>query len=85
MEFATGKEKWLSRSPGKSKLILADDQLILITEYGALVLVKPTPDGYEETAKARVVKGTCYTAPTLANGKLYVRSDKEMVCIAMKK
>ncbi|MCH8828635.1 MAG: hypothetical protein IID45_03555 [Planctomycetes bacterium] len=59
--------------------------MMIITEYGALVLAKPSPDGYVETGKARVVKGTCYTAPTLANGRLYVRSDKEMVCIEMKK
>lgn len=85
VEFATGKEQWASRSPGKGKLIIADGQMIIITEYGALVLAKPTPDGYGETAKAQIVKGTCYTAPTLANGKLYVRSDKEMVCIHMKK
>jgi len=83
VEFATGKEKWVSRSPGKGKLIIADGQMIIITEYGALVLAKPTPDGYVETSKSRIVKGTCYTAPSLANGKLYVRSDQEMVCIEM--
>jgi outer membrane protein assembly factor BamB len=85
VEFATGKEKWSSRSPGKGKLIIADGQMIIITEYGGLVLAKPSPNSYQETAKARVVKGTCYTAPTLANGKLYVRSDKEMVCIDFRK
>ncbi len=84
VEFATGEEKWVSRFPGKGKMIIADGQMIIITEYGELVLAKPTPESYSETAKAQVVKGTCYTAPTLAGGKLYVRSDKEMVCIDMK-
>ena len=74
----------MSRSPGKGKLIVADEQMIIITESGQLVLAKPSPEGYQQTAKFQVVKGTCYTAPTLANGKLYVRSDKEMVCIQMK-
>ena len=59
--------------------------MIVITESGTLVLAPASPDGYTETAKARVVQGTCYTAPTLANGKLYLRSDQEMVCIEMKK
>ncbi|GAB4137660.1 MAG: hypothetical protein Tsb009_05270 [Planctomycetaceae bacterium] len=85
VEFATGNEKWSSRSPGKSKAILADGMLVLITEFGDLVLVKPSPNGYSELAKARILKGTCYTAPTLANGKLYVRSNREMVCIDMKR
>ena len=69
--------------------MLDNDIVGVIAPYteanGALVLAKPTPDGYSETAKAPIVKGTCYTAPTLANGKLYIRSDKEMVCIEMKK
>jgi outer membrane protein assembly factor BamB len=85
VDFATGQEKWVSRSPGKGKLIIADGQMIIITESGSLVLAKPSPEGYIETAKARIVKGTCYTAPTLANGKLYIRSDMELVCLEMKK
>ena len=85
VEFATGKEKWVSRSPGKGKLIIADGQMIVITETGELVLSPVSPDGFKETSKARVVKGTCYTAPSLANGKLYVRSNQEMVCIEMRK
>lgn len=85
VEFASGKEQWISRSPGKGKAIVADGQMILITEEGDLALAVASPERYSETAKARVVEGTCYTAPTLANGKLYVRSDKEMVCIEMKK
>lgn len=84
VDFATGKEKWQSRSPGKGKLIIADGQMIVITEYGELVLAPVSPDGFRATAKARVVQGTCYTAPTLVNGKLYLRSDREMVCINIK-
>ncbi len=84
IEFDTGDEKWVSRMPGKGKLIIADGQMIIITEYGELVLATPSPDGYLETAKAKLLDGTCYTAPTLVNGKLYIRSDKELVCIDMK-
>jgi outer membrane protein assembly factor BamB len=84
IDFATGEEKWVTRSSGKGKLIIADGQIILVSEYGDLMLAPVSSDGFEPTAKARVVKGTCFTAPTLAGGKLYVRSDKEMVCIEMK-
>ena len=43
-----------------------------------------SPDGFRETAKARLLRGTCYTAPSLAGGRLYLRSDQEMVCVEMK-
>ena len=85
VEFATGEEKWVSRSPGKGKLIIADGQLIIIAEWGALVLAPATPDGFQPTEPARLLKGTCYTAPSLANGKLYLRSNEEMVCLDFKR
>ncbi|QDT45550.1 outer membrane biogenesis protein BamB [Gimesia alba] len=83
--FHTGKEKWSSRSPGKGKLIIADGQMIIITETGELVLAPVSSDGFHPASQARVLKGTCYTAPALANGRLYVRSNQQLVCIDMKK
>ena len=84
VEFATGNEMWVSRAPGKGKLIIAGGQMIIVTESGQLVLAQPSPDGYLQTARSKLLRGTCYTAPTLANGKLYIRSDEEVVCIEMK-
>ncbi len=84
LDFSTGEEEWESEAPGKGKLIIADGQMIIVTEEGRLVLAVPTPDGYTETARAKVLDGISYTAPSLANGKLYIRSNEEMVCIDFK-
>ncbi len=59
--------------------------MIVITETGELVLAPVSPDGFKETSNAPVMKDTCYTTPSLANGKLCARSNQEMVCIEMKK
>ena len=56
----------------------------LVTEAGELVLGPVSPEGFQQTAKARVLKGTCYTTPSLAGGRLYLRSDQEMVCVLLK-
>lgn len=85
IDFMTGQEKWTAREPGKVKLILADGQLIMINEEGVLYLAPISSEGLTPTAEARVLTGTCYTAPSLAQGKLYLRSDQEMVCIEMRK
>lgn len=84
VDFASGEERWESRDPGKGKLIIADGQMILLTENGELVLAPVSPDGFSATATAQLLRGTCYTAPSLANGKLYLRSDQEMVCVDVK-
>ncbi len=85
IDFATGKEKWNTRKTAKGNIIIADGQIILINEEGELILATATADGYTSTAKARLFRGgVCYTAPTLVQGKLYLRSDREMVCVALK-
>lgn len=85
VDMQTGKQIWESRTPGKSNFILAEGQLIMLTEAGELVLAPASPDGFEATASAQVVEGISYTQPSLAHGKLYVRSDQELACIEMKK
>lgn len=84
IEAATGKEKWMKSGFQKGSLILADGHLIVLSERGVLATIEATPEEYIEKAKAQVLKGKCWTMPTLANGKLYVRNQKELVSIDMK-
>ncbi len=85
IDFASGERKWETRGPGKGKMIMADGQLIILTESGKLALAPVSPDGYKATAEVQLLEGTSYTAPVLVNGKLYLRSNEEMVCIDLKK
>ena len=85
VEFATGKEVWNTRGTVKGNLIVADGRMVLINEEGELILAPATPAGFKPTARARIFRGgLCYTAPSLANGRLYVRSDQELVCVQMR-
>ena len=86
VELATGEEKWETRGPGKGKMIMADGQMINLSENGTLALAPPSPDGYQPTAEAtNLLKGISYTAPTLVAGKLYLRSNEEMVCVDLRR
>ena len=64
-------------------MILADGHLIILSDRGKLGLAEATPAGYIEKASAKVLNGLCWTVPTLANGKLYVRNEAEMICLDM--
>ena len=79
----TGREKWKTRGYGKGTLMLADDHLIILSDRGKLGLAEATPSAYNEVASAEILSGLCWTVPTLANGKLYARNEKEMVCLDM--
>ena len=74
-----GKMKWGKRGMGKGSLILADGRLVVLTDQGKLLLAKATPDGWEETGSLQALEGKCWTSPTLANGRLYLRNHTEMV------
>ena len=80
-DASTGEEKWKAGGFQKGSLIAADGHLIVLGENGKLALVEATPEEYREVASVKILRGKCWTIPTLANGKLYLRNQKEMVCL----
>lgn len=73
--------KWNQPRFGCGCLILVDGHVIVLTEKGELVAVEATPDSYKEKARARVLDdGPCRAHPALANGRLFARDQKRLVC-----
>jgi outer membrane protein assembly factor BamB len=81
IELATGEVKWSKEGFGPGGTILAGNTLVVLGDAGQLVLVDPKPDAYTELARADVLKGKCWSTPTVANGRIYARSTKELVCL----
>ena len=81
IEANTGAKQWATRGFGKGSLLLVDGHLIVLGDGGKLALVEATPSGYKEKANAQILQGKCWTVPTLAGGKLYLRNQKEVVCL----
>jgi outer membrane protein assembly factor BamB len=81
---ATGERVWQQPRFGKGNLIAADGKLFISTMNGELVIVRATPRAYEEIGRA-VVLGSTRQAPSLAGGLLYLRDDREIVCVDVKK
>ena len=81
IEANTGAEQWVARGFGKGSLIYADGNLIVLGDAGRLALVEATPREYKEKGDVQLLHGKCWTAPSIAGGKLYVRNHEEMVCL----
>lgn len=79
----SGEDVWAKRLLGKGSLILADGLLIALGDRGQLVLAEATPAGYEERGRMQVFDDKTWTSPTLAGGKLFLRGQKELVCIGV--
>jgi outer membrane protein assembly factor BamB len=81
VELATGKVMWTRKRFGCGAMVLADGNLIVLTERGDLVLVEATPTGYLEKARAHVMGNLpCRAHLALANGRLYGRDGAKLVC-----
>jgi outer membrane protein assembly factor BamB len=85
IELKTGKVQWTQKPFGCASLILADGQLIALTEKGDLVLLAPSPKGYQEKARAHVLTFPCRAEMALADGRLYARDGAMLMCWNLKK
>ena len=80
LDAETGEEKW--KAQGKGTLIVADGHLVILGERCNLSIVEATPAGFVEKANTLVFRRSrCGTVPSLANGRIYLRDNKEIVRI----
>jgi outer membrane protein assembly factor BamB len=78
---ATGAIKWEKPGFGAGQVILVDGKVLGLSDFGELVSVEATPAAYKELSRAKVVAGKCWSTPTVSNGRIYVRSTKEGLCL----
>jgi len=82
---ATGIAKWETGGFSHGSLLFADNQFIVFSENGRLALVDASPDNYLEKDEVRILGSyKSWTAPSLANGKLYIRNQRRIICLDMR-
>lgn len=85
LSVATGEQTWASRGLGKGSLLAADGNLLIIlSDTGTLLLAEANPGAYTELARFQAMEGKAWTAPALANGRLYLRDQDEIMALEMK-
>ncbi|GBD36474.1 Outer membrane protein assembly factor BamB [bacterium HR36] len=88
LDLRTGKTLWNARREiDKGCLLYADGRLIVFTEKGELVLVEPGDDSYTIRGRYQVFPGShsTWALPALAAGRLFVRNDRELVCLDLRR
>ncbi|MEQ2006804.1 MAG: PQQ-binding-like beta-propeller repeat protein [Limisphaerales bacterium] len=81
VELITGDVKWAQPGFGPGNVILAGGQILALTDTGEVVLAEATTAGYKELSRAKAVVGKCWSTPAVSNGRVFVRSTKEAVCL----
>jgi outer membrane protein assembly factor BamB len=85
LEAKTGKQLWKKEKVGYFHAGLVrtgDGKLLILNDAGILTLLEVDAKGAKEVARAKVCGGTLVT-PALADGRLYVRDDKEVICLRL--
>lgn len=97
LELLTGKVLWQHPGLGRSTLLYADGHLIVLTEFGTLLVVRATPAGYQPVSELtlqgaagsgeehRLLKHPAWTPPILAQGRLYARGADRLVCLDLRR
>ncbi|HET6576469.1 MAG TPA: PQQ-binding-like beta-propeller repeat protein [Fimbriiglobus sp.] len=83
VEAATGKVLWSQAKVGKYHAALlrtGDNKLLMLDDAGSLMLLQPDPAGYKELCRSKVC-GATWAHPALSDGRVYVRDEKELICL----
>jgi hypothetical protein len=94
VEWATGKVRWSKPGLTRATVLLVDDHLVVLTEYGRLLLVEATPDEYRELAdvtleaevggrRRPLLRHPAWNAPVLSRGVLYLRGADRLVALEL--
>jgi outer membrane protein assembly factor BamB len=84
VEWKTGAVKWSKPKFGSTSLIAVDGGLLGVVESGEIVRFEASPEGYREKARAAILGSPTRAAPALADGRLFFRDPKQLVCVKLK-
>jgi outer membrane protein assembly factor BamB len=100
LDAASGKQLWQSDkvtelNTGASIHLTAvpgSDCVFLFTDRGDLLLARLTAAGYQEISRAHLIEPTnefgarkmAWTPPAYANGCVFLRNDKEVICASLR-
>lgn len=73
-----GESKWSEKGFGLGSLILVGNKLVVLSDKGVLKIVDAVPEAYTEKESIQALNGKSWTAPSFANGNVYVRNLTEM-------
>ena len=86
MNLRNGTIKWTQPLSGnRGNIITADGKLIVVSERGEVVLCDASEKGFNEHGRFQALGGRCWSPPSFADSKLYIRNNSgRLVCYDLK-
>lgn len=96
LDLKTGDRVWTSEQPtpiarwSTVHMVKNGDRYWMLNERGELIIARLSPRGYEELSRSKLIEptqgqlnqrgGVVWAHPAFANGHIFARNDKELVC-----
>ena len=85
LDPANGNVLWMQEIGQYTSVLGVDDTVIALSgKTGEMVMIDAAAPEYKELGRCTPLGGTSWAAPIIANGRLYVRNQKELACIDLK-
>ncbi len=95
LEFTTGDRVWEDLTAVQKNrwanihFIRNGHTIWMFNEHGELIIAELSPEGFSEISRAKIIeptkkqlpRGVTWAHPAFANKKVFVRNDRELVCI----
>ena len=97
LQLQTGDRVWESLDAvpkarwANIHMVRHEDKIWMFNERGELIICKLSPEGFHEISRAKIIEptegqlgqrgGVCWSHPAYANKHVYVRNDRELLCI----
>ena len=95
LEFATGDRVWEDLSAVKKDrwanihFVQNGNKTWMFNEQGELIISELSPSGFKEISRAKIIeptkeqlpRGVTWSHPAFANKHVFIRNDRELVCI----
>jgi outer membrane protein assembly factor BamB len=85
VELATGKVMWNVDGFGAGTLLVAGEALLITRESGEVVMAPASPKAFRVNARAQLIPGVVRAYPALANGRYYVRNDRQLTAFDLRR
>lgn len=83
VDHETGETRWSQKGLGDYASITAvNGKLLVLNSNGELLLVKASPEKYEELGRAQLC-GNTWASPAYADGRVYVKDAKQLAAVAL--
>lgn len=86
LDLQTGAVKWEDRRPGKCSVLAYDGHIVCAGERGTVRLIEANPEKYVPRGELEdLLTYKTWAQPALLQGRLYLRDDKHLVCLDVRK